>query len=131
MYMDRGPFGALPTCSSDESVASLIIWIREQPLKHCRIAGELDSVLWYLHLVWARLADKESNFQTALEEVGLKPQGLLTAEEQKNTVNSDDEATKTVLRFWAIVGSILGIEKKTQAWPKSMTAIQRGQQGEF
>lgn len=128
MYTDRVPYGTPPVRSNDESVASLIIWIREQPQQHCKLAGELDSVLWYLHTVWARQADKETNFQIALEEVGQKPQGLLTEAEQKQTVTSDDPATKTVLRYWAIVGSILGIEKPSHKWPTNMTAKKRGRE---
>jgi len=126
MYADKRPFKAAPDDSA-ESVASLIVWIREQPHQHCALAGELDSVLWYLHTVWAKLANREPNFQTALEEVGIKPQGLLSEEEQKQAVKSDGEETKCVLRFWAVVGSILGIEQQTIRWPKSMTAKERGQ----
>ena len=126
MYADKRPFKP-PADGSAETVASLIVWIREKPGLHCSMAGELDSVLWYLHTAWARLANRESNFQVALEEIGIKPQGLLSEEEQSQTVHSDDEATKSVLRFWAVVGSILGIEKQTTSWPDAMSSKRRGQ----
>src|SRR4029434_886004 len=41
-----------------EFVEGLLGWIHERPEMYCRLAGELDAVMYFLHLAWAEVKDR-------------------------------------------------------------------------
>lgn len=102
-----------------EYLESLLLWIRARPEMYCPLVGELDSVLWYLHMVWAKVADREREYRSALESAGLKPHGIVKDEERHMRVNSDDEATRTVLEFWSRVDQALQLQVRVDGWNHS------------
>ena len=106
--------------SDKDSVESLLVWIRERPHMYCQLAGELDSVLHFLHMVWAKLADREHEFLVATEEAGSTPKGLLSDPQRKHRVKHKirgiSPAAKRVLRFWSKVDRQLEIEVRTESW---------------
>ena len=104
------------TPSTKDSLESLITWMRERPHMYCQLAGELDSVLSYLHMVWAKLADREDDYRVALEQAGQKPRGLLDDRQRKHIVRDKAPATNRVLRFWGKVDDFLDIKERTDRW---------------
>lgn len=96
-----------------------MLWMHERPQTYCLSVGELDMVLWYLHMAWAKVADRENDYRMALESAGLKAQGILKVEERPNRVDPQDKTTKKVLRFWSKVDKSLGLKVRVQSWHES------------
>jgi hypothetical protein len=94
-----------------EFVEGLLGWIHERPEMYCRLAGELDAVMHFLHLAWAEVKDRTADLHAALAEAGVTPCGLLSDEERTRPVQRDDEVTRRVLAFWARVDEILGVTR--------------------
>jgi hypothetical protein len=42
-----------------EFVEGLLGWIHERPEMYCTLAGELDSVLHFQHIAWAKVQDRD------------------------------------------------------------------------
>jgi hypothetical protein len=102
--------------SSRDYLESLMIWIRERPHMYCCDVGELDSVLWFLHMVWAKDSDREAEYAAALDSSGLTPRGNLASEERNIAVDTQDEITNRVLQFWSQVDSKLDIRVRVERW---------------
>src|SRR5688572_11834506 len=88
-------------------IESLMLWMHERPQMYCMYAGELDSVLWYLHMAWAKAAGRETEYQSALETAGLKPRGHISNSERLESVDLEGKATRKVLKFWSKVNTAL------------------------
>jgi len=102
-----------------DCLESLLVWIRERPHMYCMLVGELDSVLHYLHMVWAKLAVREAEYLAALDAAGLNAMGAMGIISQKKChrrVDRNHEVTKRVLEFWSHVDHILGIKVRVDAW---------------
>jgi hypothetical protein len=81
---------------------------------YCMLVGELDLSLNYLHLAWAKLADRETEYHAALSAAGRTARGLISNKERHRRVNSDDEVTQRVLTFWRTVDQYLGVKVKVE-----------------
>ena len=99
-------------------------WMRQSPRNYCRLAGELDSVLWYLHMVWARIADRDDDYQAAIGETGIHTRGLLSDQERKEIVEEDSSATRQVQEFWERIDERLGIQERSGDWHAPSSANQ-------
>jgi len=99
-----------------EYIESLLVWIHERPQMYCSLLGELDSVLYFLHLVWAKLADSEKEYELALNAAGQTPKGLLTQAERHKRTILDDASTQRVIAFWSNVNERLNIHVRTTSW---------------
>lgn len=97
-------------------IESLMLWMHDRPLMYCQYTGELDSVLWYLHMTWAKVADRERDYRLAIESVGLPPAGILADDERQTRVDLQDKVTKKVLNFWSQVDQSLGLKVRVQSW---------------
>jgi hypothetical protein len=96
-----------------------MLWMHERPQMYCQCVGELDLVLWYLHLAWAKVADRENDYRSALESAGLKPLGILKDDERQTRVDLKDKTTKRVLGFWSKVDDSLGLKVRVPTWHES------------
>ncbi|MEQ8787675.1 MAG: hypothetical protein RIC55_15335 [Pirellulaceae bacterium] len=96
-----------------------MLWMHERPQMYCPFAGELDSVLWYLHMAWAKTADREKDYAAALEIAGLTARGILEDDERSIRVDLNDMVTKRVLSFWSKVDRMLGLQVRVQSWFES------------
>ena len=101
---------------SPEVIESLMTWMRQRPRDYCRFAGELDSALWYLRLVWAKMANKDDDYRVAIGEIGIHPRGLLSDQQRKEIVEKDSLTTRQVQEFWERVDERLGIPERTGNW---------------
>ena len=91
-------------------------WMRQSPRNYCRLAGELDSVLWYLHMVWAKMASRDADYQAAIGETGIHPQSLLSDQQRNEIVKENSSATGQVQEFWERIDERLGIRERTGNW---------------
>src|SRR4029434_6656544 len=94
-----------------EFVEGLLGWIHERPEMYCRLAGELDAVMYFLHLAWAEVKDRRKDLDAAKAEAGVTPSGFLSDEERTRPVHRDDEVNRRVLAFWARFDEILGVTR--------------------
>jgi hypothetical protein len=107
--------------SLQNSLESLLVWIRESPHNWVALAGELDSVLWHLHMVWARVANRDSDYFSARDKAS-KNAGLPVAigllQDAKRLVKIDlnNTTTQKVLAFWQSIDDDLQIQKRCDAW---------------
>jgi hypothetical protein len=83
---------------------------------YVRTPGELDSVLWYLHMVWAMLTDREREYENALMKAGKKARGILSDEERIAPLDRRKPPTKRVLKFWSKVDQELKIVALRETW---------------
>jgi hypothetical protein len=88
----------------------LLSWVHERPAMYCCLAGELDSTLHYLHLIWAKMTNRESELQSARISAGERDFGIISDEERHCRVQADDGVTKRILSFWLKVDQVLGIK---------------------
>ncbi len=110
--------------SPAEYLESLVLWMHERPQMYCLYTGELDSVLWYLHLAWAKFAHREAEYQSALETAYQSAlgttynstRGLLTDEERLVRVDVNNEVTQRVLGFWSRVDQELALQVRVDGW---------------
>ena len=94
-----------------DRVEGLLGWIHERPDMYCCLAGELDSVLHFLHLAWAVVKDREDDLFAARITIDSSAAGLLSDAERVRPVRRGDEATDRVLDYWARVDSSLGVKR--------------------
>jgi hypothetical protein len=80
------------------------------------LVGELDSVLYFLHMTWAKFAAREADYRSALDESGQTPMGIVRPEERHMDVDASNEVTRRVLEFWAYVDEVLGIQVRVDRW---------------
>jgi len=90
-------------------VRKLIGWIGDRPRMYARTVGELDTVLHYLHLVWAESQGLLHEFYDALAEVD-EPEargvgGCFATDEQRTRLieSADDSLLRLVLARWKAV----------------------------
>lgn len=83
---------------------------------YATMAGELDSILTYLHMVWADLRDREVEYQAARRQCGETAAGLLDEQQRKEPVQLGEASTDLVLDFWNRVDAVLGIQVRCDAW---------------
>ncbi len=102
-----------------EQLECLLVWIREGPHFYCKTVGELDVLLHYLHLVWAKIADREADLRAAQEsqrgtERGAR--GLLEDEERSASVLEQGPAVGRVLEYWQQVDRRLAMAARADRW---------------
>jgi len=100
----------MPTTA--EKIESLIRWIHERPQMYVTRAGELDSVLHYLHMVWADLTGRENQFVTARESA----KGPIDDQQRGERVQIGAPATDAVLTYWNAIDAALDIQIRCDAW---------------
>ena len=97
-------------------VQSLMVWVRQRPEFYARTVGELDSILWCQHMIWAMLVGREWEYNAALRAAGSKPKGLLNDSGRAAFVDRANKMTKRVLRFWGKVDRTLKVEPLCESW---------------
>ena len=95
---------------------SMLVWIRQRPHMYAILVGELDSVLYFLHMTWAKFAARETDYRSALDAAGQTPMGIVRPEERHICVDASNEVTDRVLVFWAHVDDVLGIQVRVDRW---------------
>lgn len=103
------------------SLESLLVWIREKPSSYCRTLGELDAVLYYLHMIWARFTNRDHELRAALtllrEEMEvLAADSLLPAETHSMAVDIDGPELRRLVYFWQEVDHRMGCHVRTDRW---------------
>lgn len=96
-----------------EFVEELLGWMHERPQMYCRLVGELDLVLHYLHLAWAKVKDRERDLDAAMMKFCASATGFLSDAERVRKVQLDDDATRRVLDFWTDIDSALGLRRNS------------------
>lgn len=102
-----------------EQLECLLVWIREGPHFYGQTAGELDVLLHYLHVVWAKFADREADLQAAQErtrEAERGARGLLEDEERSASVLEQGPAVGRVLEYWQQVDRRLAVVARADRW---------------
>jgi hypothetical protein len=102
-----------------EKVQSLMVWVRERPQMYASTVGELDAALLYLHMVWAMLADRENELNSAIQNSWRQRntlKGYLKDSERTAAVDVTSNPTKKVLRFWTKVDRQLNVEVLCERW---------------
>ena len=89
---------------------ALLGWIRQRPHMYALHAGELNGVLHYLHVAWAKVKNREADLDVALREAEVTAAGLLPASERVHAVQLGTPATDRVLEFWARVDLLLNLK---------------------
>lgn len=106
------------TTGPADYIESLVVWIREKPSSYASLSGELDSALWYLHMAWAKVADREAEYDAILRAA--LPRNLLrdiiTQDDRHLPVDLDNEATQKVLKFWAQIDKKLELKPRVESW---------------
>ncbi len=95
-------------------VQSMMIWVRERPEHYCITAGELDTVLRYLHLIWSEGADNKQEFEDAVAAARELLQidgcaGLLNNQERVESLLLNGTAKAKVLKYWANVDTTMRV----------------------
>ncbi|MFO0916501.1 MAG: hypothetical protein U0795_26325 [Pirellulales bacterium] len=101
-----------------DSLESLMVWIRERPQNYCQTVGELDCVLWYLHMVWAKFRDREHELVSVRSQMlgDRAGTGLLEDEDRMEGVDQEGQVLGFVTRFWEQVDERLQIAVRTERW---------------
>lgn len=104
----------MPTTA--EKLESLLRWIHERPQMYATMAGELDLILDYLHMVWADLKDREVEYDLILSQCYETAAGLLKHQQRTEPVELGSPTTMIVLDFWNRVDTALDIHVRCDAW---------------
>ncbi len=90
-------------------VHDLIHWIYDRPEMYGRTVGEVDTVVYYLHLVWAEISEKRREFDDVrieeMEKVSDHPAlGFVTDAERVQPIREDGRrALDSVVDYWKAV----------------------------
>lgn len=101
-----------------DSLESMLVWMRERPHMYCRTVGELDSVLWYLHMTWAKFVERDNELREAVaEQLGDRgAAGLLDDCDRPILTSEGGEPLQRVIDFWSQVDARLGCRVQIDSW---------------
>lgn len=98
-------------------ITDLISWVRDRPYMYGRTIGEIDTLLHYLHFVWAGLADVRDDFERIridlIQEMHYGPAaGLLDDADRVVLIDPQHHspALARVLAYWTAVGERLDMK---------------------
>jgi len=94
-----------------DRLEGLLGWIHETPEMYCLLAGELDSVLNYLHFAWVVVKDREHELLETKMAIDPSPAGRLSEADRVRRVQRGDYATERVLDYWSRVDTALGVKR--------------------
>ena len=89
---------------------SLLLWFHERPHMYCMYVGELEAALWYLHMAWAKVADREAEYEAALYAANPTAVSNLSDEERRVRVALGNDTTTKVLELWSAIDQTLGLQ---------------------
>jgi hypothetical protein len=90
---------------------SLVTWIPNRPQNYCFTVGELDTVLYFLHTVWAKAASREDDLDRAFAATTAWPQGQLTESERVLFLRENPPVLTKLIAFWREVDAVLKLRR--------------------
>ena len=85
---------------------------------YCRTVGELDSVLHYLHMAWAKLVERDDDLRDAIAmQLGDDgTSGILNDDDRLTFLTDGGSPLTRVKNFWARIDAQLDCRVQTDKW---------------